>query len=187
MKNVLLLFLSDVKTRNGLISEADYENVHGDKTQTTNESAIRYLLKFFPIDKIFIFASKKVRDDIKGYVGKEGKPCTHLQFSLERFKKFLPASDYFIFDYNEDGTNDDNLKSIAEMAKHVQKFAADEEVTLHVDLTGGMRHVNMMMLELTRLLEYSGMTGRKITGICRAEKPVVLSFQRCQAKFRRFV
>ena len=162
MKNVLLLFLSDVKIRNGLISEVDYENIHGEKTQTTNESAIRYLLKFFPLDKIFIFASKKVRNDIRGYVGEDGKPCTHLQFSLERFKKFLTASDYFVFDYDEDGTDDDNLKSIAKMAEHVQKFAADEEVTLHVDLTGGMRHVNMMMLELTRLLEYSGMTVGKI-------------------------
>lgn len=120
-----------------MISEADYENIHGEKTQTTNESAIRYLLKIFPLDKIFIFASKKVRDDIKGYVGKDGKPRTHLQFSLERFKEFLPASDYFVFDYDEDGTDDDNLKSIAKMAEHVQKFAADEKVTLHVDLTGG--------------------------------------------------
>ena len=162
MKNILLLFLSDVKTNNGLISEARYENVEGENTQTTNESAVRYLSKNFPLDKIFIFASKKVRSEIVGYCGEDGKPRTHLQFSLERFRKFLPEVECFVFNYNEYGSDNDNLKSIAEMARHVQKFADGEEVTLHVDLTGGMRHVNMMMLELTRLLEYSGMTVGKV-------------------------
>lgn len=162
MKNILILFLSDVKTNNGLISETRYENVDGEKTQTTNESAFRYLLKNFPLDKIFIFASKKVRGEIVGYLGEDGKPRTHLQFSLERFRKFMPELKCFVFDYNEYGSDNDNLKSIAEMAERVQKFAEGEKVTLHVDLTGGMRHVNMMMLELTRLLEYSGMTVGKV-------------------------
>ena len=162
MKNILLLFLSDVKTNNGVISEASYENVEGEDTQITNESAVRYLLKKFPIDKIFIFASKKVRREIAGYSDEEGRPRTHLQFSLERLKKFLPEMDCFVFDYDEYGSDNDNLKSIAEMARHVQKFAESEEVNLHVDLTGGMRHVNMMMLELTRLLEYSGLKVGKV-------------------------
>ena len=154
--------MSDVKIFKGSISEAHYENITGENTQTTNESAIRYLLQKFPLDKIFIFASKKVRSEINGYSANDGKPITHLKFSIERFKKFLPGDKYYTFDYDEDGSDNDNLKSIAEMARLIQNFAADEEVTLHVDLTGGMRHVNMMMLELTRLLEYSGMTVGKI-------------------------
>ena len=162
MKNILLLFLSDVKTKEGLISEARYDNVEGDKTQITNESAVRYLLKKFPLDMIFIFASKKVRSNIANYLDEDGNPKTHLQFSLERLKKFLPEMECFVFNYDEYGSDNDNLKSIAKMAEHVQKFAEGEKVTLHVDLTGGMRHVNMMMLELTRLLEYSGMTVGKV-------------------------
>ena len=67
-KNILLLFLSDVKIKKVdnkvVISETDYENVAGEKTQITNESALRYLLQDFLIDKIFIFASKKVRANI---------------------------------------------------------------------------------------------------------------------------
>ena len=43
------------------------------------------------------------------------------------------------------------------MAALIQKFAVGDEVTLHVDLTGGMCDVNIMMLDLTRLLEYSGL------------------------------
>ena len=38
-KSILLLFLSDVKIRVDVISEVTYENVDGEKTQTTNESA----------------------------------------------------------------------------------------------------------------------------------------------------
>lgn len=50
-----------------VISEVRYENVEGESTQTINESAVRYLLQKFPLDKIFIFASKKVRGEIEGY------------------------------------------------------------------------------------------------------------------------
>lgn len=177
VKNILLLFLSDVKTRkdgeNIVVSETPYTNVEGEKTQTTNESAIRYLLETTPLDKIFIFASKKVRGEI-AYVNRKTKErllfrnddqkiWTHLDFSRERFKKFLPGVDNSFFDvlpFDEDQSDDENLKSVAEMAGRIQKFVAqfgDEEFTLHVDLTGGMRHINMMMLELTRLLEYSGL------------------------------
>lgn len=164
-KNILLLFLSDVKTKKVddkvIISEVDYENIAGDKTQITNESALRYLLQDFPVDKIFIFASKKVREKILNI---DGTPKTHLQFSLERLKKFLPDDEcFFVFDYDEDGSGEENLKSVAKMAGVIQKFVgSDENVTLHLDLTGGMRHINMMMLELTRLLEYSGLKIDKI-------------------------
>ena len=167
-KNILLLFMSNVKTKRVadkfVISEAHYENIDGENTRTTNESAVRYLLqkKFdgnsSALDMIFIVASKKVHENIPNYLGEDGKAQTHLEFTTERFKKFLPETDFEIFDYDEDGTNDDNLKSVAKMAQRIQNFAEDEEVALHVDLTGGMRHVNMMMLELTRLLEYSGLS-----------------------------
>lgn len=164
-KNILLLFLSDVKTKkNGdkvIISEAAYENIAGEeKTQTTNESALRYLRELFPVDKIFIFASKKVRGEDKKNtkLSIDGKTWTYLDFSLERFKKFLPGDDrYFVFDYDEDSSGEEDLKSVAKMAGEIQKLVGEGNATLHVDLTGGMRHVNMMMLELTRLLEYSGL------------------------------
>lgn len=165
-KNILLLFLSDVKTSNGKISAARYENIEGERTQATSESAVRYLLQKFPLDKIFIFASKKIRgvDKKATRLSLDDNSWTHLDFSLERLKTFLPGDDrYFVFDYDEDGSGEENLKSVAKMAGIIQKYVGDEEgVKLHVDLTGGMRHVNMMMLELTRLLEYSGLNVEKV-------------------------
>ena len=163
MKNILLLVTSFVKINNGVISEARYENVPGENTQTTNESAVRYLLEKFPLDKIFIFASKGVRGKLVGYLGADGKPRTHLEFFIERVKKFLPEVDDDFFecmDFDEEKSGNENLMDVADMAGRIQKFTAQaqgEEVVLHVDLTGGMRHINMMILELTRLLEYSGL------------------------------
>lgn len=100
-KNILLIFLSDVKTA---------------------------------LDKIFIFASKTVRENHitsggKKFIGSDGKPKTHLEYFTAR------------------------IGNIA---------AENDDVILHVDLTGGMRHINMMMLDVIRLLEYSGIKIGKI-------------------------
>ena len=168
-KNILLMFLSDAKTDKlgdkVTIIDTHYENVDGEDTKTTNESAVRYILQKNSLDKIFIFASEKVRQEIvhrdgSKYLGEDGKPQTHLEFFLERVKKFIPNVEAEVFPYDEKISGDENLKSVAKTAGLIQKFVSDcngEEVVLHVDLTGGMRHINIMMLDLTRLLEYSGL------------------------------
>ena len=66
-----------------------------------------------------------------------------MDFSPERFKKFLPDTDrYFVFDYDEDGSDEENLQSVAEMAGIIQDFVGDDEDV--------------------RLLEYSGLKVDKI-------------------------
>ena len=71
-KNIMLMFLSDVKTiknenKTGrIVSQAKYEGIEDETvtTYTTNESAVRYVLKNIKdnakLDKIFVFASKLV-------------------------------------------------------------------------------------------------------------------------------
>jgi len=93
-KNILLLFLSTINAPGGKISEAHYENISGENTKTTNESAVRYLLEKTPLDKIFIIASEKTRQEIQGY----NEAITHLDFFLERVKKFCPEIDCEMLD-----------------------------------------------------------------------------------------
>lgn len=160
-KNILLLFLSPVKPNDNTI----YTNISGEGTKNSNESSVRYLLEKISLDKIFIFASKQIREEIANFLGSDGKPRTHREFFIERVKQFLPEVDENFFeclDFDETKSGNENLTSVAKMAGRIQNFVGDDNVTLHVDLTGGMRHVNMMMLELTRLLEYSGLTVGKI-------------------------
>ncbi|MBO4401254.1 MAG: hypothetical protein J5809_05355 [Selenomonadaceae bacterium] len=94
MKHILLIFLSDIKTgvKDGKVSinESFYETAEGAKIHVTNESAVRYIRdKGITLDKIFIFASEKVRGDIidrsgKKYLVEDGKPRTHLEYFKER-------------------------------------------------------------------------------------------------------
>ncbi len=161
-ENILLTFLSDVKVKlNGkdyTVSETPYTNINGENTHTTNESAARYIIENEgEISKIFVLASNLIRSNIKNL----DREITHLDYFKERMEIFLPnvknfITDETIYNYNENNSGAENLKSVAEVAKMIQKYAKGREIILHVDLTGGMRHINMMMLDIIRLLEYSG-------------------------------
>ena len=171
-KHIMLLFLSVVQIDRdtGKIRETTYKNIsrnmEGEITLTTNESAVRYILynggRGSDISRIYIFASETVRKNFN-YEFEDGKKRTHLQFFKERIGKFIPNIDEVInkktiIDYKENGSPNDNLLIVAKMAGLIQEFVdqANEEVILHVDFTGGLRNVNMMMLDVIRLLEYSG-------------------------------
>ena len=171
MENILLIFLSDVKFREDKIQKTVYTNIDGEPAEITNESAIRYLLQNIPtgsLSKIFIFASNSVRrDTIKGYLDESGNTVTHLEYFKRRMKKFLPnvescINDETIYNYDEDNSGEENLKSVAEMAERIQNYSRGKNICLHTDLTGGMRHINMMMLDVIRLLEYSGVATGKL-------------------------
>lgn len=163
-ENILLMFLSDIKFKNGEVQKTHYTNLDGEDTHATNESAVRYLLQnnSAGLSKIFIIASKTVRKNIQGCP----EEITHLEYFKNRMKKFLPETENFVtvHEYDEDSNGAENLKSVADVAKKIQNFAAksQNEIILNTDLTGGMRHINMMMLDIIRLLEYSGVKIGKI-------------------------
>lgn len=162
-KNILLLFLSFVNP-NGNTKFINLQNEEG--TKNSNESSVRYLLENGgALDKIFIITSEKVCEPVPNYRDEEGNEVTHLQFFKARMEKFWSQSDYADCPYSEDSTDDEKLQRVAEIARDIQAYAArfkGEEIILHVDLTGGMRDVNIMMLDLTRLLHYSGLTVGKL-------------------------
>lgn len=182
MENILLTFLSDVKFIGGKPTSTPYKIVDGkpcisgENAETTNESAIRYLLQYdlkdTQLSKIFIFASKTVRSDIvdnteKKYYDEDGNTVTHLEYFKRRMKKFMPnvdecITDETIYPYEETGDIEKNLRSVAEMAERIQNYAKGKDIRLYADLTGGMRNINMMMLDVIRLLEYSGVKIEKL-------------------------
>lgn len=172
-KQILLLFLSDVKVDRGdkhKISEVIYDGAGPAKT--TNESAVRFLLagshgKTVKLDRIFMFASKKVQDYIytdntkaEKYVDRDGKVWTHLGFFQKRLEDVIPniheISEMIPFD--EDIPVSESIGMIVKAAKKIQQYTQilpeDEEVILHADCTGGMRYASMMMLDVMRLMQY---------------------------------
>lgn len=212
IKHIMLAFLSDIKMRvegeNVVISCATYTNLHDSwgATESTNESAIRYVLQegwkpkenqetipVNAIDMLFVFTSNKVSgiDPKTGksteymqcwdgkkklyriYYDAQGHQNTHFEFfkhSLEK-RGIISNIDEHIkpVAFNEEDTPDKAMDTVADMAEQIQSYVAAQEATcdeqgnpvkcvLHVDLSGGMRHVNMMMLELMRLMDYNGIT-----------------------------
>ena len=173
----MLLFLSDVKVFDGKISVADYKDIG--ETKTTNESAVRYLaeIKKQKLNKIFAFVSKKVsgkitckkinendnKNEIVDYIDENGKTCTHLEYFKKRITNAVvddidDAIEPCDFDENTDIQGP--METVTKMAQMIQDYvknlSKEDEVRLHVDMTGGMRHASMMMLVLTRLIQYTG-------------------------------
>lgn len=160
-ENILLMFLSSINPKIEPVYLGISTNPKGEITKTTNESAVRYILYKecrgeSKLGKIFIFASNAVRETLVA-----GSDKTHLQYFKDRIGEFVPNIDEYInddtiYNYDEKSSGIQNMIAVAEMAERIQKYSAGKKVVLHVDLTGGMRNVNMMMLDIIRLLEYSG-------------------------------
>ena len=205
-KHIALLFLSifqtdkkeikDAKTDKNieifkLKSQNDYYG-KGDfavQGRHTNEPAVYYLLeKYQQLDKLFIFASDKVRSKLE-YVDDqniEHNQESHLQlfkdtiadkYALMKGKK-IPENIFAVVNYDEPviadkedfknwsyDSNNADFASILEMATKVKAYCdqvkhvegEDLEIHLHVDMTGGFRHANMLMLAVVDLLKYSGL------------------------------
>ena len=184
-KHIMLLFLSDVKTKtdNGkrVISSTEYKGVG--RSDTTNESAVRYLLnpacsgEPIHLDKMFVFTTKMVKDKIryriskdeeKIFVDEDGHSWTHLEYFENRLKEVLPEivmpGWLETIDYDENASMAETKNSIVGMARAILEYYRKcyEEnnhqaisLVIHADLTGGMRNANMMMLAVLRLLQYN--------------------------------
>ena len=168
-KNILLLFLSDVKVSNGVVKPANYKDIG--ETYTTNESAVRYLsqIQKAPPSKIFYFSSNKVKEFIKKDRNsnedftENGETFTHISYFEKRIINYVDGKIKDVMqpcDFNENADIQQTMEVVIKMASMIQEYIVtlpkDTEVTLHVDMTGGMRHASLMMLVITRLIQYSG-------------------------------
>ena len=163
--NFLLLFLSDGSRKPSCyrINDADVMTEH------SNESAVRELAAYLQkrsqkIDKIFLFSSQATKKLLKN------ANMTTVDFFKRRIKEFVPAANIITVDYNENNSIDRSLSDIGNMGAIILKKAneiqreqgAAGNITIHADMTGGMRNASMMMLGVMRLLNFSGLQMGKI-------------------------
>ncbi|WP_027406664.1 TM1812 family CRISPR-associated protein [Anaerovibrio sp. RM50] len=170
-KTLMLAFLSDVKIGNdGKVSETEYKDVG--TVHTTNESAVRYLVKEKEqIDHLFMFVSNKVKGnitykgtngEIKEYVDDSGTSISHVDYFKKRISDIITgdSSKYTEIEFNENNTPEESMECILEMADSIQKyiepFSEDTQIILHADCTGGLRHANMLMMAVLRIMQYNG-------------------------------
>lgn len=158
--NFLLLFLSDGSRKPSCyrINDADVMTEH------SNESAVRELAAYLQkrsqkIDKIFLFSSQATKKLLKN------ANMTTVDFFKRRIKEFVPAENIITVDYDESNSMNAALPDIGEMGKSIlaeaekiqREQGADCPITIHADMTGGMRNASMMMLGVMRLLNFSGL------------------------------
>lgn len=158
--NFLLLFLSNGR-KNASCYRINDENV---MTEHSNESAVRELAVYLQersqkIDKIFLFSSQATKKLLKN------ADMTTVDFFKSRIKEFVPAENIIIVDYDESNSMNAALSDIGEMGKSIlaeaektqREKGAAGNITIHADMTGGMRNASMMMLGVMRLLNFSGL------------------------------
>lgn len=160
----MLLFLSDVKVRDGKVRVTNYKDI-GD-CYTTNESAVRYCIQENKtLERLFVFATQKVQSTLRdentkeAYCDKDGNPYTHLSYFEYRLRQEEPIeAELEVASYNEEGEMNENIQSIVDMAAKVDAFIAslpkDDTLVLHADSTGGMRNAAMVTMAILRLMQY---------------------------------
>lgn len=167
MKNIMLLFLSNISLVDGFFrNKPIYDLGNGllVETHTTNESALRYVLSHLPagekMDRLYIFASQGVQKKTfqvkeKGFEGS----YTSLEYFIQRITRFWPNAQNVIQveNYNENLQGQEAIGQIMDMSQEIQAYGRQGNIRLHADLTGGFRSANMAMLNIIKLLQYSGM------------------------------
>ena len=159
-RNIMLLFLSDVKVfgPDNAIRLTRYEDVG--ETAATNESAMRKLAKDLvgeSLDRFFVVATDKVL-----YEQVPGQEMNHLDFFYQRLQEVFPHIEEIteVIPYKTEASMQEALHNVLALAEHLRCYMRSvpmgDKIVLHADTTGGMRHANMMILDVLRLLEYSG-------------------------------
>lgn len=171
MKNIMLLFLSKISVNKDtqLISKKPvYDLGTGElvETHATNESALRYVLAHLPehesLDRVYIFASQGVLADKQRISEPEADgEYTSLEYFQHRLAGFWAGwqQSVQVQAYDENLQGEAAIRQILSMIRDIQAYLSQYqagEVRLYADLTGGFRSANMAMLNIIKLLQYSG-------------------------------
>lgn len=171
--NVLLSFFSTVRlNKEGKLETVNYKELLIDglgETHTTNESGFRYIIQRLrnspkKLDYyVGITTNAVAHEAINTNIDKYNKP--HLQYIKERYQEII-GSEYYDYDktaeemirtipYDENGSKDETVARIQDAINTIKGLrTAEAPLNLYIDLTGGMRDANMMMLIISRLLDY---------------------------------
>lgn len=155
-KNFLLLFLSkDKKAPSQYRISNQKETI---STEHSNESAVYELNALLKqnnecIDKVFVFISQAAQS-------KSDNGLTTLEFFQNRIKEIAAPENVLPIQYDENKSMNEALSDIGKMGERIMAEITpsdlhEADITVHADMTGGMRNASMMMLGLMRLLDFS--------------------------------
>lgn len=134
----------------------------------------------YPIDTVFAFTTNKVKTNSLDYTyfhdgesiplhiekDKEGRPQTYQEFINSRFKSILEfATDgektfsFVPVEVSEtDAESNKSIGNVLEMVSEVDKYIkknAEYKVIIHVDMSGGFRHIPLILMLVLNILQRS--------------------------------
>ena len=179
-KNIMLSFLSPLP--GGKIKEyeelaADYTLESGKQIKAcqTNEAPIYSVHEFLAakgemLDALFTFATSKVQESFQ--MNKGGQCISYSNVGEFLLKECHGHGVDFSFQqmtaYDDKAVNpvDESRQQAAAMALAIKAYLGEKgnwkDAHIYVDITGGFRYANMIMMTVIRLLQYDGMQVEKI-------------------------
>lgn len=146
-KNIVIFFASPYTSKAKAETYKDAQGLFTAKCTHTNVTALRYLSwklaqQERKIDAAYAFTTKEVR----------GAAWTRLLDELQE-TEYAISPIYF----DESSTIEGSFNGINIMYDVLTKnYPVAEEITVHMDLTGGFRHSIILMLDLLRLMKFAG-------------------------------
>lgn len=176
MLNIMLSFLSTVRVNRetGQLEKKLYSKLLSDglqETHMTNESAVRYFLNNIveegqTLDYYFAITSAKVANTVEKFNNGEAYfEKTSLDYFKQRMQIILENKygtevkdvDELVktIDYDEKAEQDVSLKYVLAIVREIEEVRKNgEEINLYLDVTGGPRDANMLILIISRMLAY---------------------------------
>lgn len=171
MRNAMLLFLSMVRHKNGQLERALYhtKDLGLISAVQTNEAAVKYMMESLKrrgekLDKVFLFATKEVQEKIDVTLSyPDGEKISGVS-SLELFQQDMIREYPELKGCFENITlpgvehQEDIMQHVLKMAVSIEDYADSQkdQLTLHTDLTGGLRHITVLMNSILHMLKYRG-------------------------------
>ena len=170
-KNIMLLFLSVMKKYDENSKEAEYygyaeeslEKIDLGKCTQTNEAPVKYILSILgkseKLDEIYVLTTHTAKD-LPVYLEKGTD-----YFFRKRIEEFCEKSNLHMpqiipIEYNE--KTDLPFSTIISMMEQIKKNEYTNGANIYVDMTGGLRNATMLLISITKLLQYSGFEMKKV-------------------------
>lgn len=146
-KHIVIFFASNYRKDATVSRYTDTTGRFTAECEQTNETALKYIKwklaqQQQEITAAYAFTTKAVQEQ------DFGRLCIRLQDELYAIRPIY---------FDEQSTIEGSFNSINIMFDVLQQaYSAEEDVTIHMDLTGGLRHSTVLMLALLQLLQYAG-------------------------------
>lgn len=176
--NVLFSVMSFAQTNSeGTLNKAKYLALEEDgagSTVITNESGLRHLMQILKakgeiLDQYLFLCTAQVENSVPVFVRDKQRieyPKTHLQifsdraeelFGLEYYSEYkgISTKDFLIkVDYADSDPQKSMIKVVEATIDLKNRLTDGEKIKLYLDLSGGLRISNMILMIVSRLLEY---------------------------------